>query len=496
MATAHSTANGYRAGNISPSSRRPFPICPTGTANVLPTTRRLQLPKVSAMSTHAPDQHPYLRAPRRTLLAMTLPVLVSLIAEPLTGLADTAFVARLGTEHLAALGVGTMVLTSAFWVFSFLGVGTQTELANCLGAQDRHRASMVLTASLVLALGLGTLSALLAWVFVEPAARAMGGDGEILAMAVDYMHHRLIGAPAVLLTMSCFGALRGLQMMRAPLFIAAGLNGLNILLDWVLIFGLGPFPALGISGAAIATTISQWFGAIWAVLLVHRHIGIARNVRPADLRKLIVIGGDLFVRTAMVLAFLLLATRVATEAGAQSGAAHQAIRQFFFFTALFLDAFAITGQSLIAYFMGRGTTQHARHVAATVCLWSTGTGLLMAAGMLLFQRPVAWLLVPADALAAFSQAWLIAAALQPVNALSFATDGIHWGTGDFRYLRNSMVASALCGMAVLFMTPAQQGLPALSWVWVATGVWTAMRAILGMVRIWPGVGDAPLRPNA
>ncbi len=439
--------------------------------------------------------HPYHRAPHKTLLTMAMPVLVSLVAEPLTGLADTAFVARLGAEELASLGIGTMVLTSAFWIFNFLGVGTQTELARHLGANNKERAAATCSASTLLALGLGLLCALAAWFIVEPAARIMGSTESMLPHAVGYMHYRLLGAPAVLLTFSCFGALRGIQNMRAPFYIAAVVNGLNILLDWLLIFGIGPLPELGVDGAALATSASQWIGALWALALVHRSIGLHSRVLLRDLTRLVSIGGDLFLRTGCVLAFLLLATRYATEAGAEAGAAHQAIRQFFFFTALFLDAFAITGQSLIGYFTGSKDIRTARHVAATICAWSFGTGCLLLAVMLLFRHQLAWLLVPQEAYATFSAAWTVAALIQPVNALSFATDGIHWGTGDFRYLRNAMIISVALGTGMLATGTTLGGLPVLVWVWVATGVWTSGRAAFGLLRIWPGSTTAPLSRN-
>ena len=90
------------------------------------------------------DEHPFVRSPHRTLVSLSIPVLISLIAEPLTGLADTAFVARLGSAPLAALGVGTVLLSSVFWIFNFLGIGTQTEVARALGAGRRERAKEVM----------------------------------------------------------------------------------------------------------------------------------------------------------------------------------------------------------------------------------------------------------------------------------------------------------------------------------------------------------------
>ena len=80
--------------------------------------------------------HPFVDRPNRTLLALAVPVFFSLIAEPLTGLIDTAFVSRLGAEPLAALGVGTAALSSIFWIFNFLGSGTQTNVAQARGQEE------------------------------------------------------------------------------------------------------------------------------------------------------------------------------------------------------------------------------------------------------------------------------------------------------------------------------------------------------------------------
>lgn len=113
--------------------------------------------------------------------------------------------------------------------------------------------------------------------------------------------------------------------------------------------------------------------------------------------------------------------------------------------------------------------------------------------MLLGQQAVAWLLVPPAAVGVFAPAWIVVALSQPIGSLSFATDGIHWGTGDFRYLRNAMIiASLLSGTAVLIIESLRPG-NLLVYVWLATMLWTFIRAGFGLARIWPGVGDAPLK---
>lgn len=442
------------------------------------------------------SEHPFLRAPNKTLLALSFPVLISMIAEPLTGLVDTAFVARLGATPLAAMGAGTIALSSIFWIFNFLQIGTQTEVAGRLGARDSARAGDSLALALALSAAIGVILAALAIPAAPWIASAMGASGPLQADATIYIRLRALGAPAMLVTLAAFGALRGAQDMRAPLLVAVGVNLLNVLLDALMIFGLGPVPALGVGGAALASSLSQWAGAAWAVSAALRRVGRpSRMPRMAEAGRLLRVGGDLFVRTGLLTAFLLLTTRAATLMGAEVGAAHQAIRQVWVFTALFLDAFAITGQSLVGFFLGAGQAAPARRVAALVCAWSLGVGVALGLLMLLGRDLVIALLVPAAAGAAFGPAWAIAAIVQPLNALAFATDGVHWGTGDYRYLRNAMVVASLVAMPALALALRLPGDP-LANIWLATALWTTSRAALGVLRIWPGIGKAPLGARA
>jgi len=130
-------------------------------------------------------------------------------------------------------------------------------------------------------------------------------------------------------------------------------------------------------------------------------------------------------------------------------------------------------------------------VARVVCQWSLGAGLTLAGLMAIGQGWVAAALVPVEARALFAAAWPVALGFQPFNALAFATDGIHWGTGDFRYLRNAMLGATLAGgLALRLVDPAAPA--ALTAIWWVTGGWILLRALFGLMRIWPGMGAAPL----
>ncbi len=438
--------------------------------------------------------HPFLRTPHRTLLTLSLPVMLSLIAEPLTGLVDTAFVAQLDAVALAALGVGATALTSTYWVFNFLGIGVQTTVAQALGNGRDDVTKRMVSMALVLCVLIGLGLVVGVWLGAVGLSRLLGATGEVLPAAVTYTRIRILGAPAILLMMATLGAMRGWQDMRTTMLIAVGVNALNIVLDALLVFGVDfamlSIPALGIAGAAWASTISQYVGAAVALALVLRRLGFVRDLRFSEALQLFVVGRDLFLRTGLLLFFVALATRVANQGGAEVGAAHQAIRTVFIFTAFVLEGFATTSQSLVGYFLGARLVEVAKQVVRLSLGWGLGAGVVMGALMLGGQGWIQRLFVPEAAVAAFAPAWIIAAFAQPLNAFAFVTDGVHWGTGDYRYLRNAMFVSTLVSSAALFAL--DTGSPnLLVWMGVVQTGWIVLRGILGTARIWPGVGRTP-----
>lgn len=429
---------------------------------------------------------PFEHRPHRTFLALAVPVFGSLIAEPLTGLADTAFVARLGAEPLAALGVGTVLLSSIFWIFNFLGIATQTDVAQAQDETARTRICRTNAQAIQLSVAIGAAMALVGWWLAPWGCRLLGAEDRVLDLSALYLRIRLLGGPAVLASMAAFGTLRGLEDMRTPMWIALAVNTVNIGLDVALI------PVYGVGGAAAASSAAQILGAAWAVFATIRRVGWTNQHDWREILRFLSVGGDLFVRTAALNAFLVIATRQATRAGAAAGAAHQAIRQSWMFTAFVLDAYAIAGQTLVAGFFGRKQIRQARAVARLVCGWSFWTGFAIGATMLAATPLVETWFVPPEARAVFRGAWILAAAAQPIGGLSFGTDGVHWGTGDFRYLRNAVALASAIGISGLALIDV--GAPqALTSIWWAVALWNLVRATAGVMRIWPGIGAAPLR---
>lgn len=413
-------------------------------------------------------------------------------AEPLTALIDTAFIASRGSVSLAALGVGTTALSSLFWIFNFLSIGAQTEVAQEDGRGNADKAGSIASLALSMGMAFGILLILAILPNTVWLASLLGASGNVQLEAISYIRIRIFGAPAVLLMLVTFGVLRGLQDMRTPLWIALGVNALNILLDWLLIFGNVGFPEMGVAGSALASTISQWLGGLAGLAVVAAKLGLSLQFSFADLKKLLNLGGDLFIRTGLLTFFLAYTTRAATQIGADAGAAHQAIRQVFLFTSLALDAYASTVQSLVGYFIGKDNLQWAKEIVYVGAKWSLGTGILLGAAMWFGRGIVIDLLIPASAVGGFLPAWAVSSLSQPINAIAFLTDGAHWGTGDYRYLRNAMIAATFVGMIGVQALNLNSS-DALLWLWIVTLAWAATRATFGWLRVTPGIGNSPFR---
>jgi len=441
-----------------------------------------------------PDNHPFLSQPHHTIIFLSFPILLSLIAEPVTGLIDTGFVAQLGKVSLAALGVSTGVLSSVFWIFGFLGIGTQTEVSQTYG-KGQIKAAIK---SVSLAMTIGVIVSIVLIVLLLPSASVvsglLGAKGAVLEQATHYIQVRLIGAPAVIITIVGFGALRGIQDMKTPLWIALIINITNIVLDYPFIFGWQFIPAMGVGGAALASVISQWIGAGWMVWLINQKLGFTRDFNLSDGINLIKIGRDLFIRTGLLTLFMLIGTRVATQIGEEAGAAHQIIRQIWFFTALVLEAFATTAQSLIGYFYGAERLDYAKRVATITTLWSLGTGVILMLGMFATTQFVTNTFVPDDTVAVFLSAWIVASLSQPLNAIAFITDGIHWGTSDYSFLRNAMICATVVGLIGLLLIPIDHA-EAFTYVWMVSVLWIGIRAFWGFLRVYPGIGNSPFRQS-
>ena len=398
----------------------------------------------------APSHDP--RPLAKQILALAVPALGALVAEPLFLMADTAIIGWLGTAELAGAALGVTVMHTVVGLMIFLAYSTTPAVARYVGAGKTAKALAAGRDGIWLALSLGTVLALIGLAAGEQVLQALGSTGEIHPHAYDYLLWSLPGLPAMLLVFAAVGALRGFQDTKTPLVVAAAGFGGNALLNLILVHPLG----LGVAGAAIGTSVAQWGMAITYLLILvpsMRAAGVPLGADPVALRYAARVGGWMFLRTLSLRAALVATVVVATGLGPETLAAHQVAFTFFSTLAFVLDALAIAAQALIGRELGAGREAQARRMIRTMIWWGIGFGAVVGALTAVAAPWVPRLFTPDPEVAGMiTVALFVLAAAQPLAGYVFVLDGVLMGAGDVRYL-------AVAGVVNLIIY-----LPALAWI--------------------------------
>jgi MATE family multidrug resistance protein len=424
----------------------------------------------------------------RALLALAVPALGTLAAEPLLGLFDTALIGHLGAEPLAGLGAAIAVLNAILALMVFLEYGTTARLARSMGRGDMAYVAGEASQLAWLATGLGVLLTALIALFARPLLTTVDVPADAAPHAVTYLTIRAAGVLPGMWVRVGNGIYRGLQDTKTPLYFVIAMNAVNGVLDPMLIYGFEPFgvPAFGVAGAAWASVAATWIGAaLFASRLLPRlrpHVPDAlRRPHLDSLIPLFAISRDIMIRTVSLMAALFMGSRMAAGLGTSPLAAHQIGWQLWGFAALVLDSVAIAGQAVVGRLIGAGDIPAAREVGDRLVRWATGLGVVFAVGFGLFRHPLVSIFTDDAAVRA------VAVSITPILALAqipngalFAYDGLLIGASDFRFLRNSMIVIGLAGVAFTWIGRSVFG--TLGGVWLGIAAYMVLRLLVMAVR--------------
>ncbi len=424
----------------------------------------------------------------RDIFRLAIPAFGALVAEPLYVLVDTAIVGHLGTPQLAGLALAGQLLLSVYALFIFLAYGTTAAVARLLGAGRAADAAQWGVQALLMALIAGIAAGAVLYGLSDPLLTLLGGEGEVLEQARIYLHISLAGLPALLIMLAGVGYLRGGLDMARPLKVAALTAVGNLVLEVILVYGLG----FGIGASALSTVVAQWVGAAlyvrWVLQAARPHVSSMRP-DPAVLRRLLGTGGSLLVRTAALQGAFVVATAVAARTGVADLAAHQINAQLFGFSALGLDALAIAAQGMIGMMLGAGDAAGARGVSRRVTWWGLVAGLAAALVAVALRPVLPQLFSPDPAVVTLAGFLMLHLALMlPINGVVFALDGVLIGAGDLRYLARAMLAAA--AVFVPLAVGVRISGAGLGWLWGALVVFMVARLAGLMIRF---VGSRWLR---
>ncbi len=420
------------------------------------------------------------RALDRQILALAVPTLGALVAEPLFVLVDSAVVGHLGTAPLAGLSLASTLLVTLVGLCIFLAYATTAAVSRQVGAGQERAAIQSGIDGLWLAAGLGLVLGTGLWFAAPWAVDMMGGDGAVAAQAVIYLRWSAFGLPGMLVVLAATGVLRGLLDARTPLVIAASGAVVNMAMNIALVYGAH----MGIAGSGLGTALTQVaMGATLTGPVIRRARSAGASLAPAaggiwaNARA----GTPLLVRSLSLRLAILLTVFVATALGDVALAGYQVVASVWGLTAFALDALAIAAQGMIGHGLGADDLPRVRAVLSRTLRWGVGAGAVLG----LVVGAAGWWLAPlftsdADVRLAVALGLGVCGLFMPMAGWVFVLDGVLIGAGDGRYLAWAGMGTLLAYLpfALGVRSWAPDGAVGLAWLWAGfAGVFMAARAI-------------------
>ena len=222
-----------------------------------------------------------------TLKRITIPMILGMVMMMSFGLIDTFFVSLLGTDPLAAISFTFPVTFTVISLNIGLGIGTSAIIGKLQGSKALTKSQHYATGSIMLSVLLVGGLALIGFFTIEPVFKMLNATENLMPYISDYMGLWYLSSIFLAMPMVGNSVLRACGDTRTPSIVMAAGGGLNALLDPIFIFGLGPVPAMGIKGAALATFIAWIVGALWIlyILAVRRKLMLPRLLSLSELRE-------------------------------------------------------------------------------------------------------------------------------------------------------------------------------------------------------------------
>lgn len=444
---------------------------------------------------HAPTQ--------RKVWALAAPMILSNLSVPMVALVDTAVVGHLPHAHqLAAVAVGGSLYTLLTWAMGFLRMGSTGFAAQAAGRGDGGALRQVLVQGLGLGVFLALLLGMLALPLSSAALSLMQPSAELDLLARQYFQIRLFGLPASLASYALIGWLLGTQSARGPLAILLTANLINVSLDLLFVLGL----EWGVAGAAWASVIAEWSGALLGLWLARgalRHypgqVDRSALKRWSNWRPLLAVNRDIFIRTLALQLVFFLITVQGTRLGDATVAANALLLNGLTLTAYALDGLAHAVEALSGHALGARDRNALRRSLLVAGIWS----LLASAGFALFfllgGHWFVGMLTDIAEVRELALDFLPYLALLPLLAVwSYLLDGLFIGATRAREMRDAMLLALALALPLGWLLRGMEN----HGLWLAFLLFMTLRSLVLGGYAWnlsrhdqwfvhSAVGDAP-----
>ncbi|WP_115869641.1 MATE family efflux transporter [Marinoscillum furvescens] len=327
----------------------------------------------------------------KKLTNLTLPMMLGILSMVAFNLVDTYFVGMLGSLQLAALSFTFPVIMVIFSIMQGLGIGATALISKSIGRSDRKQAARETTDSLMLSVLLAGVFIIIGVLTVEPTFRLLGASDEILPYVVEYMTIWYLALFFVIIPFVGNSAIRSTGDTRTPSMIMIFAVIINAILDPLLIFGYGPIPAMGLKGAATATAISRAMTMILSlwVLNFREKLLIKKLPEWNNWKPILWIG----IPSGISKMIVPITTGVITALLARHGefvvAGYGVATRVEFLAKSILFALSASIGPFSGQNFGAGNFSRIRSGVFYSNLFSVGWGLLVAAILFFFGKPIA-----------------------------------------------------------------------------------------------------------
>ncbi len=301
----------------------------------------------------------------RALGLLAIPMMLEMSMEAVFAVVDIAFVSLLGTAAIAAVGLTEALITILYALAIGLGMGVTALVARCIGAKKPSKAARVIGQAIWIGAVLALLIGAAGIVFAENLLSMMGASDDVIATGKGFIAVMLGGNASILFLFILTAGFRGAGDAPVALRALTLANGLNIVLDPCFIFGVGPFPEMGVTGAAVATTIGRSAGVtylFWYLLAGRGRLQFARRdlrLQPRLLLRLLRISAGGIAQFLIATASWIVIMRIVALFGSAAIAAYTiALRMMEF---VFLPAWGLgnAAATLVGQNLGAGKPERA-----------------------------------------------------------------------------------------------------------------------------------------
>ncbi len=374
---------------------------------------------------------------RRDIFRLAWPVTVENILQMTVGLVAMAMVGRLGATSIAAVGLVNRFTQLIWALFAAIGTGATVLIAQSTGAGNQEESRRIARSSLWMALIFMSATTLPVYLFARQALMVFNPQPDLLAVATSYFRISIWSVPFMVITMLTASILRGMGNTRTPMLIALGANVINAACQYVLIFGLGSIPAMGLNGSALAIVIAQACGALVSIGVLFRAFYplsfLSATKKPGMSRKVLKVGVPAAAEHLCWQVAAFIVTRLIVGLGNIPMAAHQLGLQAEAISYMPSAGLGIATTALIGQSLGAGRPQLAKKYASELVRWAIVITALAASVLLFLPKQFLSLLTTDREVIELAAVYLMLMGLgQSPQNIASVFNGALRGAGDTR----------------------------------------------------------------